>query len=235
MSPAESLWIARAPISNPMLVIYRIASIVPSTLIKTILVATVLFCDVVSPLRLVFALLIAMIILEGIRMIADRVASALSPSGRIAVRAIVTTIAVLILIQLAARTIAAAAGLLHVAAWLAVCTLLLAPPALRIDFRRDIDRIWLLKSLPITPLAMTIGQIVLPSIMVRAKLVFLGKGLLLAMIGVAFIAWVMHCAKVELSVFVLIAGCIIASWSSAAAAIAVTSRCWRRFDGCHVV
>jgi len=99
MSPAESLWIARAPISNPMLVIYRIASIVPSTLIKTILVATVLFCDVVSPLRLVFALLIAMIILEGIRMIADRVASALSPSGRIAVRAIVTTIAVLILIQ----------------------------------------------------------------------------------------------------------------------------------------
>jgi len=447
MSAAESLWIARAPVSNSLLVIYRIASIVPSTMIKTALVATVLFCDVASPLRLVIALLMAMIILEAIRMIADRFACALSHSGRIVVRTAATTLAVLILIQLAARTIAAAAGsvhplailiavsaaagdtiaspaiqwlalpwwpmahlalapswdglaavylllsvlmlvvavvavfmvdswaswhqnwcegarlgaiqrglltdgstnrrdarprkslfalpkfsgvgplisrqwvgvvryratilvslavpaalslaplvtsvdagLLHVAAWLAVCTLVLAPPALRIDFRRDIDRILLLKSLPITPLVMTIGQIALPSLitimfqvitvaiacfisptapttiilvigglsgfaffsfaientlfltfphrpkqeglamMVRAKLVFLGKGLLLAMLGAAFIAWVTLCAKIELPVIVLIAGCIIASWSSAAVAVAMTARCWRRFN-----
>jgi hypothetical protein len=447
MTAAENLWIAGAPVRDCVLVFYRIAGILPSTIIKTLLIATVLFCDVESPFRLFISLLIAMITLEAIRMIADRFASALSLKGRVFVRTAVTAIAVLILIQLAARTIASAsgsvhplailnaiskaagdtagsaaiqclstpwwpmtqlavapnwnaltvvflllsaltlvvaiiavvlvdawaswhqnwvegarlsafhrgllndlsqnrqkprprnllfalprlqgigplisrqwvgvvryratifvsfavptalslaplmtssdAGLLHVSAWLAVCTMLLAPPALRIDFRRDIDRMWLLKSLPITPLVMTIGQIALPSLitilfqittitiacliipstpatillvvgglsgfalfsfavenslfltfphrpkqeglamMVRAKLVFLGKGILLMLLGAGFVAWITLCEKTECPIFLLIAGCIIASWTSAATAVAITARCWRRFD-----
>jgi hypothetical protein len=182
------------------------------------------------------------------------------------------------------------AGLLHVAAWLAVSTLLLAPPALRIDFRRDIDRVWLLKSLPLTPLAMTMGQVLLPSLitiafqlvvvvlacllsstspatvalvvgglsgfalfsfaienalfltfphrpkqeglamMVRAKLVFLGKGLLLALFAGVFIAWVSTCAKLQWDLSILVGGCIVASWGTAVIAIAMAARCWRRFD-----
>ncbi len=90
MSAAENLWIARAPVRNSMLVLYRIASIMPSTLIKTLLIATVLFCDVPSPLRLVISLAIAMATLEAIRMIADRFSAALSSPGRITVRTVAT-------------------------------------------------------------------------------------------------------------------------------------------------
>ena len=45
---------------------------------------------------------------------------------------------------------------------IALCTMLLAPPALRIDFRRDLKRMLLLRSLPIKPASMVIGQISLP-------------------------------------------------------------------------
>ncbi len=444
LSPAESLWMARAPIADRYLVWYRIASILPATFIKSLLVAVVMFCDVASPVRLVIALFLAMTMLEAIRMTADRFAAALSPAGRIAMRIAATGIAIAISTQLLARTVTAAAGSVHplallnaftqaagatasssmiqwlavpwrpmlllalenqwnsasliqlmvsilftfaavmvviavdrwaswhqhrvetarldqrrcgslkidghrgkqvrktllslprlygvgpllsrqwvgvvryrgtilvslavpaalslsplmtdaeagllpVAAWLAVSTLLLAPPALRIDFRRDIDRVWLLKALPITPLTMTVGQLILPSLltiafqvlvvtiacflapttpatvllvigglsgfavlsfamentlfltfphrvkqeglamMVRAKLVFLGKGLLLTLVGAAFIAWVTLCGKLGWPLFVLVAGCVAASWLSAIATVAVTARCWRRF------
>jgi hypothetical protein len=182
------------------------------------------------------------------------------------------------------------AGLLHVAAWVAVATILLAPPALRIDFRRDIGRMWLLKSLPISPLAMTVGQILLPSaitivfqtlvvalaccltpvspaavllllgvlsgfavfsfalenavfltfphqqkqeglaMMVRTKLVFLGKGLLLGVAGFAFVGWVTFCNAMNCTTVTLVLTLVLSSWSFAAAAILLTSRCWRRFD-----
>lgn len=447
LSPAESLWLGRAPLPNHQLVLYRLTSIVPSTFVKTLLVATVLLCDVASPVRLIIGLLFAMLTLEAIRIIADRIMSSLSRRELWFARAAFSTIAIALIVQLIARTIAAAsdsvhplslllaftqalgettrcgtvqwvavpwwsmvelatapawtlsllgqfaimlatlasvvflviradfwgtehhnscerqrllkmqfdrsqvasrldraakrlrlssiipswrgvgplvarqwvavkryratilfslavpvglslaplmtssqAGMLHVSAWLAVCTLLLAPPALRIDFRRDIDRMWLLKSLPITPLAMTIGQILLPSLitivfqacaigiaclltptptttiilvlgglsglavfsfafenslfltfphrpkqeglamMVRTKLVFLGKGLLLGVLGGTFMAWVTLCIELQWPMVVLIAGCITAAWLGAACAVVVTARCWRRFD-----
>lgn len=45
---------------------------------------------------------------------------------------------------------------------IAMCTILLAPPALRIDFRRDLRRMLLLRSLPVRPVSMVMGQIGLP-------------------------------------------------------------------------
>lgn len=50
----------------------------------------------------------------------------------------------------------------YVVGGIALCTMLLAPPALRIDFRRDLKRMLLLRSLPVQPLSMVIGQLTLP-------------------------------------------------------------------------
>ncbi len=449
LSPAETLWISRAPLRQRELMAYRMASILPSTLVKALLVATVLYCDVPSLACLVLALIMAMGVLESLRLIADRLAASLSSRERTLMRIGFSTIGLALVMQMLVRTLVSSAGsshplslltaftaacgetagtpfvqwlaipwwpmaklaiaadtgasvfaygslsilvavlsfvvvswvdewstrhemicerkrldspayqssratrdpvayqpirrrktllalpnlrgvgpimarqwvavvryrgsiaaslvapavlslaplvtqahagLLHVAAWLAVCTLLLAPPMLRIDFRRDIDRMWLLRSLPITPLAMMLGQIALPSMitiafqlsvvatacfvvpaspstiilvvgglsglaifsfalenlvfltfphrpkqdglamMVRAKLVFLGKGLLLACMAAAFIVWVTLCANASASLAVLVGGCLIASWASAGAALLLATRCWRRFD-----
>lgn len=53
---------------------------------------------------------------------------------------------------------------LYVVIGIALCTMLLAPPALRIDFRRDLKRMLLLRSLPVKPISMVIGQLALPII-----------------------------------------------------------------------
>ncbi len=45
---------------------------------------------------------------------------------------------------------------------IALCTTLLAPPALRLDFRRDLRRMVLLRSLPVRPLQMVLGQLAFP-------------------------------------------------------------------------
>ena len=45
---------------------------------------------------------------------------------------------------------------------IALCTVLLAPPALQIDFRRDLRRMMLLRSLPVRPCTMVLGQIAIP-------------------------------------------------------------------------
>lgn len=45
---------------------------------------------------------------------------------------------------------------------IALCTSVLAPSALRIDFRRDLKRMMLLRSLPIQPLSMVLGQLAIP-------------------------------------------------------------------------
>ncbi|TWU48919.1 hypothetical protein Poly51_48230 [Rubripirellula tenax] len=45
---------------------------------------------------------------------------------------------------------------------IALCTVLLAPPALRIDFRRDLRRMLLLRSLPVRPMSMVLGQLLIP-------------------------------------------------------------------------
>ncbi|WP_442508099.1 hypothetical protein SH528x_007053 [Novipirellula sp. SH528] len=50
----------------------------------------------------------------------------------------------------------------YVVSGIALCTMLLAPPALRLDFRRDLLRMQLLKSLPVKPLSMVVGQLTLP-------------------------------------------------------------------------
>ncbi|MDB4494414.1 hypothetical protein OAM37_01675 [bacterium] len=50
----------------------------------------------------------------------------------------------------------------YVVGGIALCTILLAPPALRIDFRRDLKRMVLLRSLPVKPFSMVVGQLALP-------------------------------------------------------------------------
>ncbi|QEF96532.1 hypothetical protein Mal15_05600 [Stieleria maiorica] len=49
-----------------------------------------------------------------------------------------------------------------VIAGIALCTMLLAPPALRLDFRRDLKRMLLLRSLPLRPIQAVLGQLTLP-------------------------------------------------------------------------
>ena len=51
---------------------------------------------------------------------------------------------------------------LFVVGGIALCTMLLAPPALRIDFRRDLRRMLLLQGMPVRPLSMVVGQLALP-------------------------------------------------------------------------
>ena len=53
-------------------------------------------------------------------------------------------------------------ALLATAATLAFYTFLLLPTAIRFDFRRDLDRLAILKGLPITPAAVVIGQVLAP-------------------------------------------------------------------------
>jgi hypothetical protein len=53
-------------------------------------------------------------------------------------------------------------ALLATAATLAFYTFLLLPTALRFDFRRDLDRMAMLKGLPISPGAMVVGQTAVP-------------------------------------------------------------------------
>ncbi len=51
---------------------------------------------------------------------------------------------------------------LFVVGGIALCTMLLAPPALKIDFRRDLRRMLMLRSIPVRPLSMVLGQLTLP-------------------------------------------------------------------------
>ena len=447
LSLAESQWIGRAPIADSYLVLYRLMGVIAPSLIKAALIAVVMWRDVVSLGRLVIALFLALVVLESLRLVADRMMGSLSAGGRRVMRTAMSGVAIAIIVQLAARMVAAAAGsshplallsafsqslgdtagstaiqylafpwqpmaqlalthtwgattwgllalsllvvagsiaaviavdrwaaahqsmverkqlsrlqksarctppdaaqtlqprkllrklprvggigplvsrqwvgvvryrgtilmslalpgalslsplitsadagLMHVGAWLAVSTLLLAPPALRLDFRRDIDRMWLLKSLPVSALTMTLGQLILPSLitmvfqlivvalayylvptaaatlvlvigclsgfalfsfalentlfltfphrikqeglamMVRAKLVFLGKGLLLALLGGAFLALITLGTDLHYSVATLVVVCIAVSWITAVGMVLLTARCWRRFD-----
>jgi hypothetical protein len=50
----------------------------------------------------------------------------------------------------------------YIVGGIALCTILLAPPALKIDFRRDLTRMSLLKSLPATPRSMVVGTLLAP-------------------------------------------------------------------------
>ncbi len=172
-------------------------------------------------------------------------------------------------------------------------TLLLAPPALRLDFRRDVRRFTLLAGLPIPPRAMVIGQLLIPVMMtiafqmivmviaslivqpgwnqtllwfgvlppfavtvfaaenaiflafphheraqgiamvIRTKVVFLGKAIsLLGLLGL-LVAWAVVCRRyvpsaVLTPTFLLTS--MLGSTLVAAAPLRVTERVWRRMD-----
>ncbi len=69
-------------------------------------------------------------------------------------------------------------SVLQVAGGLIFYSFLLMPSALRFDFRRDVDRIAVLKALPISPMTMTLGQLAAP---ILACTLFQGTVLLVAM------------------------------------------------------
>lgn len=180
----------------------------------------------------------------------------------------------------------------------AIYTVLLAPPALRIDFRRDLKRVLLLRGFPIKPLPMAIGQLLVPvlitiifqcltvaiaagvlrpawnqwalwsgilaalavvtfalenalflayphheraegvAMMVRAKLTFLGKVLLLMVaLGMLF-AWATVCRQwlpIGVATGAFVGGAVLFSWGLAIATVAAVAWCWSRFDLCHDV
>lgn len=174
----------------------------------------------------------------------------------------------------------------------AICTMLLAPPALKIDFRRDLRRMLLVRSLPVGPAVMVLGTLLPPvlitwmfqwftiaiaasvtatdigqvvlwialmnalavltfacenalflayphheqaegiAMMIRAKLTFLGKGTVMVVaLGLLF-GWALFCRGLPAPLVqpLFIGGAIVASWLAAAAALAVATWCWRRFD-----
>jgi hypothetical protein len=51
---------------------------------------------------------------------------------------------------------------LYVVGGVGLCTMLLAPPALKIDFRRDLRRMLLVRSLPVPPASMVLGTLLAP-------------------------------------------------------------------------
>ncbi len=175
----------------------------------------------------------------------------------------------------------------------AMCTILLAPPALRLDFRRDLRRMMLLRSLPVRPLEMVIGQLTFPvmitlcfqwitiviaalvtrpslgqvilwtgmlnalavftfaaenalflayphheraegiGMIIRTKLTFLGKGVVLALSLALLVIWKYLCWQ-WLPQFLkwptYVAGAIATTWGIALVAVIAAAWCWRRFD-----
>lgn len=179
---------------------------------------------------------------------------------------------------------------------IAMCTMLLAPPALRIDFRRDLKRMLLLRSLPIRPLPMAAGQLTLPilitiafqvatisiawwvvrpatsqvvlwsgmlaalavftfalenalflayphhertegvAMMVRAKLTFLGKVVLIAFSVAMLLSWATICGRYlsdRWATGAFVAGSLAGTWAMAIAGVAAVAWCWSRFDVAH--
>ncbi len=180
-----------------------------------------------------------------------------------------------------------------VVAGIALCTMLLAPPALRLDFRRDLKRMLLLRSLPLRPIDAVLGQLTLPvlitivfqwftllvaalvvgpgwaqvlvwggmlsalavftfatenalflayphhenaqgfGMVVRANVMFLGKGTLIAAAVGALLLWVRVCQSLFadwLATPMYVLGSVAGTWLLAAVALAITAWCWRRFD-----
>ncbi|MBB3204605.1 hypothetical protein FHS27_000369 [Rhodopirellula rubra] len=176
---------------------------------------------------------------------------------------------------------------------IALSSLLLAPPALQIDFRRDLKRIGLLRSFPLTASEMCAGMLSVPvaitilfqwitlavasliadvpaaqvgwlavafpslavltfaienslflafphqihdqgiAMVIRAKITFLWKGLVLAFVPFVLFLWVTACHSLlpENIVFpVAFTGSLIGCWTCALAAFGILVGCWKRFD-----
>ncbi len=182
---------------------------------------------------------------------------------------------------------------LYVVGGIALCTLLLAPPAMQIDFRRDLKRMMLLRSLPVRPRSMVLGQVAIPisvtlafqwitiavasivtrpgwsqtilwagmlsalavitfaaenalfltfphhqhrqgiAMMVRAKLVFLGKVAVIFGGLTMLLVWIQLCRSylaASLVTPVSVSGAIVTAWVAAFASLAMATWCWQRFD-----
>ena len=182
---------------------------------------------------------------------------------------------------------------LFIVGGVAFCTMMLAPPALRIDFRRDLRRMPLLKSLPVGSIAMVMGQLTLPilitwmfqmvtlgiaafvigpsweafllwsvllaalavftfasenalfltyphhshqqgiAMMIRAKLTFLAKGLVIGLSLGLLVGWSLWCREnlpASACRVMVLGGASFAAWSAAIASVVTAASCWRRFD-----
>lgn len=94
--------------------------------------------------------------------------------------------------------------MLQVVGSLVFYSFLLMPPALRFDYRRDVDRMSVLRSLPISPVAATVGQLAAP---VLACTVFQGATMLIALLISPYpISWWLMSLLLFLPVNVLIFG-----------------------------
>ncbi|TWT86467.1 hypothetical protein [Neorhodopirellula pilleata] len=176
---------------------------------------------------------------------------------------------------------------------IALSTLLLAPPALQIDFRRDLKRMWLLKSFPISSLSCCIGMLAVPvlvtslfqwitlaaayaiaappigqvvwlaaalpalalmtfatenalflafphhihdqgiAMVIRAKVTFLWKGLVLALFPVLLYLGSLACVAVfppSVSAVVIPVGSVVGFWILAGLTLLACDRCWSRFN-----
>lgn len=174
-----------------------------------------------------------------------------------------------------------------------LCTCLMAPPALRIDFRRDLKRMLLLKSLPVSSRSIVIGNLSVPivitwmfqltvlcvagcvlspglgqfvmwsgmlmalavftfavenslfltfpaderaqgiAMVLRTKLMFLGKFALLMACVSSLMLWVTFCRthlSPAISGLACVSGAVVVTWSIAISAVGVTINCWNRFD-----
>lgn len=79
---------------------------------------------------------------------------------------------------------------------IAMCTMLLAPPALRIDFRRDLNRMLLLRGLPIDPLSMVVGQLAIP-VMITWAYQWITLVVAAALIGPGWSQWLLWTAMLN--------------------------------------
>lgn len=176
---------------------------------------------------------------------------------------------------------------------IALSTLLLAPPALQIDFRRDLKRMWLLRSFPISSWSMCVGMLALPvlvtslfqwitlaaayaiagppiaqvfwlamtlpalammtfatenalflafphhihdqgiAMVIRAKVTFLWKGLVLAMFPLLLYLGTLACVALlpPLACRIVVpVGSVVGFWSVALLSLAACVRCWTKFQ-----
>ncbi len=176
---------------------------------------------------------------------------------------------------------------------IALSSLLLAPPALQIDFRRDLKRMSLLRSFPVSASKMCVGMLMVPvaitvlfqwwtlaaaawiacpnlwqlawlaiafpalalltfaienalfltfphqihaqgiEMVIRAKVTFLWKGLVLALCPLVLFFWTMLCHSVlpeSIAFLVAFAGSLIGCWIVSIGAFAILVFCWHRFD-----
>jgi hypothetical protein len=106
-APAETLWLGGAPIRRSSIVVHQITDLAMASLLKTVLLCTVLAVDVQSTLRLGLGVFAALLLLEITRLIIARFVSSLNPHKRSLVRWAVTLLAAAIVAQIIARVAAA--------------------------------------------------------------------------------------------------------------------------------